>query len=86
MKGQDSSTTISDYNSELFLSGKWMNLDAIPENSVDLVGALTGSGWAPYTQLHDEWFLYAYGEFWFNAKEMEDGIVGTIGNKEYLIS
>ena len=36
MKGQDSLTTVSDYNSELSLSGKWMNLDVVPDNSVDL--------------------------------------------------
>ena len=77
VKGQDSSTTVSDYNSKLFLSGKWMNLDVIPKNFVDLVGVLTDAGWAPYAQLHDEWFLYAYREFWFNAKETEDGISGT---------
>ena len=47
-KAQDSSATASDYDSELFLSGKWINLDAVPENSVDLVGVLTDAGWAPY--------------------------------------
>ena len=85
MKGQDSSNTVSDYNSDLFLPGKWMNLDAIPHNSVDLANVLSDTGWAPYAQLWDEWFPLAYGEFWFNAKETEDGIVGTIGDKEYLI-
>ena len=28
----------------------------------------------------------AYREFWYNAKETEDGIVGTIGEKGYLNS
>ena len=86
MKGQDFSTTVSYYNSELFLSGNWMNLDIVLENFMDLVGVLTDASWAPYAQLHDEWFLYVYGEFWSNAKETEDGIIGTIGDKEYLIS
>ena len=85
-KGQVSSVSVSDYSADLFLPGKWMNLEAIPDNKVDLVNVLTDAGWAPYAQLRDEWFMLAYGEFWFNAKETEDGIVGTIGDKEYLIS
>ena len=85
-KGQGSSAPVSDYSADLFLPGKWMKLEEIPDNEVDLVSVLTYAGWAPYAQLRDEWFLYAYGEFWYNAREMEDGIMGTIGDKEYLIS
>ena len=39
-KAQASLTTTTDYDSELFLAGKWLNLDAVPENSMDLVGVL----------------------------------------------
>ena len=62
-KALSSLTSSSDYDSELFLGGKCMNLDAVPENTVDLVGVLTDAGWAPYAQIFDEWFRYAYGEF-----------------------
>ena len=81
-KAQESSTITSDYDIELFLSGKWINLDVVLENSVDLVGVLTDAGWAPFAQIYDECILYVYGEFWFNAKEVEDEIAGTIVDKE----
>ena len=58
----------TNYDEKLFLIKKWMNLDVIPENSVDLIGVLTDAGWAPYAQILDEWFRLAYGEFWFNAR------------------
>ena len=85
-KAPTSSTVNTNYDEELSPSGKWMNLDAIPENSLDLVGVLTDAGWAPYAQIFDEWFRLAYEEFWFNTRETEDGIVGTVADREYLIS
>ena len=85
-KAQASSTITTDYDSELFLPSKWLNLDSILANSVDLVRVLTEANWAPFAQNYDEWFHYAYGEFWFNAKETDDGIVSTIRDREYLIS